>query len=464
MRPAIALHLVLASILCATFFVIPITPLSAGDWPTYNHDASRSGVTGETLTVPLSAAWIHRPANPPQPAWPRPAKADFWHHLRGLEARVIYDRAFHVAVAGESVFYGSSADDRVVCLDARTGAIRWSVFTDGPVRLAPFVSEGRVYAGSDDGSIYCLDGITGDLLWKRNPSGIDRCVIGNGRMISAAPVRTGVIVVDGIAYCCAGIFPKEGVFLAAFDARTGENLWRRKHDLSPQGYMLASASRLYLPTGRTAPVVFDRADGATLGAVKGSVGAYALVTEELVVSGPGNTGELGLTAAQGSDHLATFPGLRMIIHGSIAYLHSKTALSAFDRVRYVELVNERRALSARVAEIEKELKALGKESEAARGKKLNAELDSLRSAIAERTAAMEVCTLWQTPCAHPYALIAAGDLLVAGGEESVAAFSTADGTQLWSAPVGGRVYGLAVAGGRLFASSDTGSIHCFAAE
>ncbi len=454
MRPAIVLHLALASILGASFSAIPIATLIAGDWPTYNHDASRSGVTDETLTLPLKEAWIHTPPNPPQPAWPRPAKADFWHNLSRLEARVIYDRAFHVAVAGESLFYGSSADDRVICVDVRTGAERWSFFTDGPVRLAPFVSEGRVYAGSDDGAIYCLDAAAGALLWKRNPSAIERCVIGNGRMISAAPVRTGVIVVDRIAYCCAGIFPREGVFLAAYDARTGEKLWRTKHDLSPQGYMLASASRLYLPTGRTAPMVFNRADGVALGAIKGSVGAYALVTEDLVVTGPGNRGELGLSAAPGRDHLATFPGLRMIIDGSIAYLHSKTALSAFDRTRYVALLGERRVLSARAAEIEKQLK----------GKKPKGELDDLRSAIAERTAAMEGCTLWQAPCAHPYALILAGDLLIAGGEESVAAISIADGKQLWTGAAPGRVYGLAVSGGRLFASSDTGSIHCFATE
>jgi len=421
-------------------------------------------VTDEKITLPLKEAWTHTPKNPPQPAWPRPAKADFWHHLRGLEARVIYDRAFHVAAAGGSLFYGSSADDRVVCVDARTGDEKWSFFTDGPVRLAPFVDGGRVYAGSDDGWLYCIDSATGDLLWKQNPSGLDRCVIGNGRMISAAPIRTGAIVLDGTAYCCAGIFPKEGVFLAAFDARTGRSLWRRKHDLSPQGYMLASASRLYLPTGRTAPEAFNRTDGARLGAVKGSVGAYALVTEDLVVSGPGNKGELGLAAAASRDHLATFPGLRMIIHESIAYLHSKTSLSAFDRVRYVDLVNERRELSARRAAVEKQLKALGAKSDSAHGRKLQSELDRLRIAIADRTAAMEGCTIWQKPCAYPYALIKAGDLLLAGGEDRLAAFSAVDGAQLWTGRAPGRVYGLAVAEGRIFASTDSGTIHCFTAE
>ena len=135
----------------------------AEDWPTYRHDAGRSGVTAETLTLPLAPAWTHVPIRPPAPAWPAPAKADFWHHKRDLNPRVVYDRAFHVTVADGAVYYGSSADDRIVCLDAATGAVRWDFFTEGPVRLAPTVHDGRVYAGSDDGAVYCLDAGSGAL-------------------------------------------------------------------------------------------------------------------------------------------------------------------------------------------------------------------------------------------------------------------------------------------------------------
>ena len=45
----------------------------------------------------------------------------------------------------------------------KTGQPRWSFLTEGPVRLAPAVADGRVYAGCDDGGLYCLDAETGNL-------------------------------------------------------------------------------------------------------------------------------------------------------------------------------------------------------------------------------------------------------------------------------------------------------------
>jgi outer membrane protein assembly factor BamB len=374
---------------------------------------------------------------------------------------MIFDRAYHVAVAGGSVFFGSSADDKIYCLEASTGRERWSFFTGGPVRLAPAFAEGRIYAGSDDGFVYCLDAKQGRLLWKRNPSGERRLVLGNGRMISIAPVRTGVVVDGGVAYCGAGLFPLQSACLAALDARTGEVLWKKDHDFSPQGYLLASVDRLYVPTGRTSPVVFDRRQGDRLGQYEGSAGAYALVTEDLLVYGPGDGGELGLSEAASRDHLATFNGLHMIIQGGVSYLHARTSLCALDRVRYLEIVRERRALSAKAKAAEEALAKLGKEAATPGAARLRAELEALKLKIAECTMALPGCTRWEVPCEDPFALILAGDLLFAGGEERVAAYGTEDGRLLWQARTPGRVYGLAAAGGRLFASTETGAICCF---
>ena len=64
--------------------------------------------------------------------------------------------------------------------------------------------------------------------------------------------------------------------------------------------------------------------------------------------------------------------------------------------------------------------------------------------------------------AVPSALILAGDHLFAGGDGKVMAVSVESGAVAWEAEVEGRVYGLAVANGRLFASTDRGVIHCFA--
>ena len=97
---------------------------SAADWPTYRGDAARSGYTSEPLPTALREAWVHRPAHPPAPAWPR-------------DDRMMFDRAYDAVVADGTLYYGSSAEDRIVALDAATGRERWSYFTDSPVRFSP---------------------------------------------------------------------------------------------------------------------------------------------------------------------------------------------------------------------------------------------------------------------------------------------------------------------------------------
>jgi hypothetical protein len=225
--------------------------------------------------------------------------------------------------------------------------------------------------------------------------------------------------------------------------------------------MLASTDRLYIPTGRTSPVVFDRRDGSRLGNYKGSAGAYALVTEDLLIYGPGDGGELGLSETASQDHLATFNGLHMIVQGKTSYLHSKTSLSALDRIRYLDLVRERRAFTAKTKAIEEELKKLGEGGSGGQADTLRSELEALELKIAACAMALLECTIWDQPCEDPHALILAGDLLFTGGEDRVTAYGTQDGRLRWQAKVPGRAYGMAAANGRLFVSTARGMICCF---
>ena len=172
---------------------------------------------------------------------------------------------------GESLFFGSSADGKVYAMDVRTGRVRWSVRTGGPVRLAPTVWRDRVYVGSDDGWVYCLNAADGSVRWRFHAAPSDQQLLGHGRMISLWPVRTGVLVDQGKAYFAAGVFPAEGLYLYCVDAETGKVIWRNdafaqggRGEVSPQGYMLASLEKLFLPSGRGIPGVFNRADGRGL--------------------------------------------------------------------------------------------------------------------------------------------------------------------------------------------------------
>ncbi|MFM7103179.1 MAG: PQQ-binding-like beta-propeller repeat protein, partial [Verrucomicrobiota bacterium] len=308
--------------------------LPAADWPTYRADDARSGTSPDPAPTRVREAWSWTSPHPPQPAWQGEAKWDGYNKVFDMKARQTFDRAFHVAVAGGRVYFGSSADDQVRCLEAGSGRVLWTFYTEGPVRLAPTLHQGRAYFGSDDGHVYCVEADTGKLVWQVRPGPEDRRIPGNGRVISAWPVRTSVVVRDGLVYTTAGMFPSDGVHLVALDAGTGAVRWRQvQTDLPAQGYLLASASRLYVPAGRNNPAVCDLSSGRRLRVVEGAGGTYALLTDDMLVFGPGKTGQLGAVEEGRSDQLATFAGNHLIVTPTRSFLHSDAGLSALDRLR-----------------------------------------------------------------------------------------------------------------------------------
>lgn len=436
--------------------------LHAADWPTYRADYARSGVSADPIPATVAEAWTWRSAQRPRPAWQGEAKWDGWNKVYDLKPRQIFDRAFHVVLAGNRVYFGSSADDQVRCLDAVTGLEQWTFHTEGPVRLAPTVHQGRLYFGSDDGCVYCLKADSGDLIWKTRATPKDRRIPGNGRLISVWPVRTSLVVQDGKVFTTAGMFPSEGVHLVAFDALTGAEVWRQiQTDLPAQGYLLASRSRLYVPAGRDNPAVCDLQDGKRLRVVEGSGGTYALLADDQLVFGPGKTGQLGAVEDGHSDQLATFQGNHMIVTPKRSYLHSDRELTALDRGRFLELARERKRLSGQQGALVKKLKALEKKNGAeAERETVKAQLADLGKRMDEATQGMDRCQIWRAESSWPNCLILGGDLLVAGGQDEVAALRAVDGGVAWKHKVEGRAYGLATANGRVLVSTDEGVIHC----
>ena len=435
----------------------------AGDWPTYGRTAARSNATPERLPMPLELRWTHASANPPRRAWPGPARRDAYSKIENLTPRLGFDAAFHVAVAGGRVYFGSSSEDKLICLDLATGKPLWTFFADGPLRFAPVVEQGRVLFGSDDGRVYALDASDGRLLWQYRAAPQDRYVPGNGRMISVWPVRTGVVVYDGIAYFCAGMFPMQGTYLVALDAADGKEHW--KHSLSnipPQGYLLASRTRLYVPTGRGSPFMFNRADGKLIRAAGGGGGTFALLTGDVLVSGPGKTGQLALFDGAGDDHLATFAGNHMIVSSGRAFMQTDTALSALNRTRYLELARERRELGKQQDALRAKLKLTQRLAASNYTQTVREQITTIGRRLDQITTELRACLLWKIECRNPFSLILAGNMLLAGGDGAVAAYTVSEGQLAWTGEVRGKAYGLAVADGCLLVSTDAGAIHCFA--
>mgnify|MGYP000923007825 FL=1 len=410
------------------------------DWPTFRADSRRSGVSTMELKLPLAEAWKHRATHAPSPAWPElPAEKDVWHRIQGLGPTTTFDRAYQVAIADGALCYASSADDTLYCLDAATGERRWSFTTEGPLRLAPTVAAGRLYLGSDDGLLYCLSP-AGQLLWKYRGAPADRRLPGNGRMMSLWPVRCGIVVEEGLVYFCAGLFPTQENYLCAIDAASGQERWKQKIDISSQGYLLASAEHLYVPTGRTALHLYQRADGKDGGALPGggadkrAGGCFAVLLDDMVLHSTGEAAGIHFTTPGSQEKIVFADGLRVVADGQFSYILTKDRLYALDRAHWLEL-SRLQAKKEKTAADRQRIAALG-----------GTRKDYVK---------------WDVTCPDCHELILVGQTLFAGTLNRVAAFDAADGRQLWMASVDGKAYGLAASDGALYVSTDKGLIHCF---
>lgn len=454
-------------------FLISLFPWAvlAEDWPTYQHDNRRSAVTSENLTLPLVEGWRYQSPTPPQMAWTGPAKWDAYSGNDGLQSMRNFDPAFYVTAVGDAVYFGSSVDNAAHCLEAATGKSRWQHFTNSAVRLPPTIGDDKAWFGSDDGHVYCVQTGTGELIWKSKPSPDPRLIPSNGKLISLWPVRSGVLLKNGIAYFGASLMPWEPSYLCAVDAGTGSqgDLGRyvmKETGVTLQGALLASEENLYAPQGRSVPLVYRLADGERLGGIAGSGGVYLVLTEdEQLISMPANQKEKSDTVriADGKKRqtLVSFGGAdRMIVSGQYAYSHQGNRLKVIDRFKVVALQAEINTFAAANDKRAKEIKAK-KDKDKARVAVLEEEVKVAKKAMAEIEARKPSCELWSKEHALPIGFMLAGKHLFVGGHGNVTAFHAETGEQLWSVDVEGKAYGLAAANGRLFVSTDRGAIYCF---
>ena len=137
----------------------------AADWPTYRADNSRSGVSTDPVPGVVSEAWVWHSQHPPRPAWQGEAKWDGWNKVFDMKAPDLRPRVPTSWYPETRPYFGSLRTTRST-VDTTTGRELWNFYTEGPVRLAPTVAEGRVYVGSDDGHVYCLDAQDGHPIWN----------------------------------------------------------------------------------------------------------------------------------------------------------------------------------------------------------------------------------------------------------------------------------------------------------
>ncbi len=416
----------------------------AAEWPTFRHDAMRSGMTDDQLAAQLHRQWTWAGAAP-MPAWPEPGKE--MH-------RIPFDYAYQVAAADGLVYFGSSADHKVHALDAVTGEERWSFFTDAPVRFSPYVADGKVYAGSDDGYLYCLDAASGALAWKHRGGRDDSMVLGNDRISSRWPLRTGVVVEDGTCYFTAGMWPAEGVYvysLRASDGQvsmindtSGQMYMKFPHPtaegisgVAPQGHIVVYKDRVLIPTGRSLPAAFDRDTLDFLHYRPAEFlrdgGSWTVAAHDMVIA-PRHGGGPDIDVRRGERMPSSADGL--------------TSWDIEKGDRRLSISGKHRCVFDDTAFYASGGGTVGAyEAQAILARKKPAE-----------------CAIWETPHGRAYSLIKAGNAIIVGGQDTVTVLSATDGATLMQADVPGQARGLAVADGRLLVSTSTGAIVCFGAE
>lgn len=406
--PLRILTLLTACVLCS---------VSVADWPTWQHDNRRSGASDESINVSqLQLDWTWQSSAPPQTAWYGPAKWDAYAFHRNLPSMRSYDQVFHTIVVGDRVWFGSSADDTLYCLDAETGQTHWSFTTDGPIRLAPTWSDGKIYFGCDDGYARCVDAMTGELIWKFTPTNTNHRLINNGRFIPLQPCRSGVTVADGTAWFANAMLPWEDAWLCCVNAATGKtdgdhHFVKSVPGRTMEGAPALSSEFLIIPQGRVAPRMFDRTTGEDKGEmVKSGGGSVVVVSlDENVFHGPATDSRKGGFRESSGESREVIAGLgrgnALVVDNTTSWMLTDTQIVA--------------------------------------------------SNMADRS------VLWKQPTDCPCTMIKVGNHLFVGGDGKVAAYAAEDGRLVWSAAATGRVFGLSAANDRLLASTDSGAVHCF---
>jgi outer membrane protein assembly factor BamB len=177
--------------------------LESSSWPTYRHDAARTGCADGSAPTDLKVAW---------------------------QTKLPGGRISAPVVAEGKVLVASVDAHTVHALDANGGEERWSYVAAGRVGTPPTVWGGRAIFGCRSGWVYCLRMSDGAMVWRFRAAPRDRLVVAHGGLESAWPVHGSVLVRDGKAYVAAGrsSFLDDGIMAYCLDAATGKVLDKRR--------------------------------------------------------------------------------------------------------------------------------------------------------------------------------------------------------------------------------------------
>jgi outer membrane protein assembly factor BamB len=200
-------------------------PVTATDWPTYRHDATRTGNTMAPGPDQLTIRWttpienrspVYRPKVPTEDA----SLENEWSHKNGgvLTGPVI---------AGGSVFTGIVDRHQIVSTDSQTGKVQWQFTAGGRIDCPPTISQQYCLFGCHDGWIYCLRSADGELVWRTRVAPQEKRILAYGQLESIWPVVGGTLVQDNQVFALTGRHAEAdgGLQLHALELPTGKSTW-----------------------------------------------------------------------------------------------------------------------------------------------------------------------------------------------------------------------------------------------
>ena len=176
-------------------------PATPDDWPTYRHDAGRTGTTKAKAPAKLDIRWKSK----------------------------LLTRGSAPVIAAGKVFVADIDAHAVCALAASDGRLLWRYTTGARVDSPPTYHEGLLLFGSRDGWVYCLRASDGALAWRFRDLP-DRRICAYGQLESAWPICGSILIKDDVAYFAAGrnSFLDGGIFLYGLDPQTSRVIHQRR--------------------------------------------------------------------------------------------------------------------------------------------------------------------------------------------------------------------------------------------
>ena len=174
------------------------------DWPTYRHDAARSGAASTSVSTDFATRWT----------------VD------------VGGRITPPVVCGGRVYVASKDAHTLSAMAADDGRALWRFTAGGRVDSPPSVFNGLVLFGCADGRVYCVRANDGALVWRFQAAPSTRRIVAFGQLESPWRVHGNVLIHGGLAYFTAGrsSFLDGGLLVFALKPATGEVVYQTKID------------------------------------------------------------------------------------------------------------------------------------------------------------------------------------------------------------------------------------------